>query len=138
MNDKSPLELLHAYHDAWEQGDVDKGVSFYAPDIVVHMGGASPLAGEYRGRDEFVAQWIERVAQYTDSWIVRGNDILLVGDDGIVLMVHEYWSRGSRSVETDRLGIYLFKDNMISECWFSDMDQAAVDDFFSDIGPKST
>ena len=138
MSAESSLELLHAYHDAWEQGDVEKGVSFYAPDVVVHMGGSSPLAGDYRGREVFVTQWIDRVAEYTDSWVVRGNDILVAGDSGVVLMVHEYWERGVRSVETNRLGVYLFKDGMISECWFSDMDQAAVDEFFSDISSSST
>ncbi len=64
---------MHAYHDAWERGDQEAGMSFYAEDLVVHMGGAGPLAGTYTSREDFNTNWIGRVADYTDIWDVLGN-----------------------------------------------------------------
>lgn len=137
MSTESTLELLHQYHEAWGRGDREAGIAFFAEDIVVHMGGRGRISGDYRGRDAFVSGWIDRVADYTDSWIVGGEageaEILLAAEDGVVLMVHEIWTRGEKSVATDRIGIYKFAGGQITECWFSDMDQAAVDAFFAEI-----
>lgn len=134
MSKESSLSLLHDYHAAWERGDQAAGIAFFAEDVVVHMGGNGPLAGDYRGRDAFVRGWIDRVAAYADTWEVGGqNEILLAGDDGVLLMVHEVWTRGDRRVDTDRLGLYKFADGQIVECWFSDMNQLEVESFFADL-----
>lgn len=134
MSKQSTLDLLHEYHAAWERGDQAAGIAFFAEDVVVHMGGTGPLAGDYRGRDAFATDWIGRVAAYTDSWEVGGqNEVLLVSDDGVLLLVHEVWTKGERRVETDRLGLYKFSNGQIVEAWFSDMKQQEVEDFFGDL-----
>lgn len=134
MSKESSLSLLHDYHSAWERGDQEAGIAFFAEDVVVHMGGDGPLAGDYNGRDAFVKGWIGRVAAYTDTWEVGGqNEVLLAGDDGVLLMVHEIWTKGERRVETDRLGLYKFANGQIVECWFSDMNQQEVERFFGDL-----
>ena len=133
MSTESTLALLKEYHDAWERGDQEAGINFYADDVVVHMGGNGPLANTYHGRESFVRDWIGRVDAYTDSWEVEGNDLLLVGEDGVLLLVQETWSRGDNKVTTRRLGSYKFAGGKIVECWFSDMNQAEVEGFFGDL-----
>jgi ketosteroid isomerase-like protein len=133
MSTESTLALLKEYHDAWERGDQEAGINFYADDVVVHMGGSGPLASTYHGRESFVRDWIGRVDAYTDSWEVEGNDLLLVGEDGVLLLVQETWSRGDKKVTTKRLGSYKFAGGKIVECWFSDMNQAEVEGFFGDL-----
>ena len=133
MSKESSLELLHEYHEAWERGDQEAGIAFYAEDVLVHMGGVGPLSGTFRGRDAFVNDWIGRVAAATDEWLVLGNDVLLAGDDGVLLMVREEWRRNGRSVKTERLGLYKFSGRQIVECYFSDMRQSEVEDFFADL-----
>ena len=133
MSTESTLALLKEYHDAWERGDQEAGINFYADDVVVHMGGNGPLANTYHGRESFVRDWNGRVDAYTDSWEVEGNDLLLVGEDGVLLLVQETWSRGDKKVTTKRLGSYKFAGGKIVECWFSDMNQAEVEGFFGDL-----
>ena len=133
MSTESTLALLKEYHDAWERGDQEAGINFYADDVVVHMGGNGPLANTYHGRESFVRDWIGRVDAYTDSWEVEGNDLLLVGEDGVLLLVQETWSRGDKKVTTKRLGSYKFAGGKIVECGFSDMNQAEVEGFFGDL-----
>jgi ketosteroid isomerase-like protein len=134
MTTESTLALLHAYHDAWERGDQEAGINFFAEDLVVHMGGNGPLAGIYQGRQAFVEDWIGRVNDYTDTWAVEGNDLMLAGDDGVLLLVHEAWSRGDKHVKTERLGYYRFAEGKIVECYFSDMNQPEIEEFFGDLG----
>jgi ketosteroid isomerase-like protein len=133
MTVENTEKVMHAYHDAWERGDQEAGMSFYADDLVVHMGGDGPLAGVYNSRDDFNANWIGRVASYTDTWEVLGNDTLLVGEDGVLLLVREHWARGGRSVTTERLGYYRVSGDKIVECRFADMNQPEVEAFFGDL-----
>jgi hypothetical protein len=133
MSIENTERVMHAYHDAWERGDQEAGMSFYADDLVVHMGGNGPLSGVFTSRDDFIEKWINRVADYTDTWDVIGNDTLLVGADGVLLLVHEKWARGDRSVTTERLGYYRVSGDKIVECRFADMNQPEVEDFFGDL-----
>lgn len=127
------LKTLEDYHAAWARGDVEAGISYFAEDMVVHMGGASALSGEYHSRESFVTNWVKRVEDYTDSWSFHGNDLLMAGDDGVALMVHEQWTRGDRKVMCKRLGIYKIVDGEMPECWFTDVNAAEVDKFFDEI-----
>jgi ketosteroid isomerase-like protein len=133
MTVENTERVMHGYHDAWERGDQQAGMNFYATDLVVHMGGDGPLAGVFHSRDEFVNKWINRVADYTDTWDVLGNETLLVGEDGVLLLVHEKWARGDRSVVTQRLGYYRVSGDKIVECRFADMNQPEVEAFFGDL-----
>src|SRR5262245_13109073 len=133
MTVENTEKIMHAYHDAWERGDQEAGMGFYADDLVVHMGGDGPLAGVYNSRDDFNTNWIGRVAAYTDTWDVLGNDTLLVGEDGVLLLVREHWARGDASVTTERLGYYRVSGDKIVECRFADMNQPDVEAFFGDL-----
>jgi ketosteroid isomerase-like protein len=127
------LKTLQDYFAAWDRGDVEAGTSYFAENMVVHMGGGSELSGEYHGREDFVTNWVKRVEDYTDSWTFHGNDLLMAGDDGVALMVHEQWTRGDRKVMCKRLAIYKIVGGEMPECWFTDVNAAEVDKFFDEI-----
>jgi len=138
MSKKRAKDILRDYHDAWSSGDVEKGCSFYADNLVVHMGGSHPaLSRDFYGAKDFLENWVNKVAAYTDKWIVGGeaghDEVIADSDDAILIMVHEIWSRRDERVRTDRLAAYRFENEKIVECWFCDMRQAEVDKFFSGI-----
>jgi ketosteroid isomerase-like protein len=133
MTVENTERVIHAYHDAWERGDQEAGIGFFAEDLTVYMGGDGPLAGTYTSRDDFVNNWIGRVGDYTDKWDVAGNETLLIGDDGVLLLVEEHWGRGDRQVITKRLGHYKIVGDHIVECRFADMNQPEVEAFFGDL-----
>ena len=134
MNKKDEvLATLEDYFAAWGRGDVEAGTSYFAENMVVHMGGGSKLSGEYHSREDFVTNWVKRVEAYTDSWTFHGNDLLMAGDDGVALMVHEQWTRGERKVMCNRLAIYKIVEGEMPECWFTDVNAAEVDEFFDEI-----
>ena len=138
MSEKRAMAILRDYHDAWERGDADAGCSYFYEALVVHMGGSHPiLSGDYHGGAAFVQGWVNRVADFTDQWIVGGEvgeaEVLAESDDTVVLMVHELWIRGESKIKTDRIAVYRFREQKIVECWFNDMRQAEVDKFFEDL-----
>ena len=138
MAKKRAREILKAYHDAWSSGDVALGCSFYADNLVVHMGGNhAVLSRDFHGADDFIQNRVNKVADYTDTWIVGGeaghDEVISDADEAILIMVHEIWTKGDKKVRTDRLAAYRFENEKIVECWFCDMRQAEVDAFFSGI-----
>ena len=138
MSKKRAKDILRDYHDAWSSGDIEKGCSFYADNLVVHMGGTHPvLSRDFHGAKDFLENWVNKVAAYTDKWIVGGeaghDQVIADSDDAILIMVHEIWARGGKRVRTDRLAAYRFENGKIVECWFCDMRQSEVDGFFAGI-----
>ena len=103
MTAASSIEVLNAYNDAWKRGDLEAGANFYAEDIVVHMGGLGPLSRDYRGRDDFLENWVQRVEEYTDSWDVEGQEVLISGGDGVSISVNVHWTRGDRKITARRI-----------------------------------
>lgn len=53
-----------------------------------------------------------RANAYVDRWQVGGaagdekDNILLMGEDGVLVLVHEVWGKGDKEVVTKRLGFY--------------------------------
>lgn len=133
MSVPASIQTLNEYNDAWKRGDLEAGASFYAEDMVVHMGGLGPLSRDYRGRDDFLENWVKRVEDYTESWTVEGQEVLIAGDDGVSIAVNVHWKRGSREITARRIGVYRIEDGKIIESWFVDSDGAAVDAFFDEI-----
>ncbi len=131
---KSIEQLIHEYHDAWDRGDQEAGWAFYSDDVLVHMAGRGPLSGDYHGKQDFVDNWVQRVNAYCDEWRVGyDNKTLMIGDDGVVLMIKETWRKGDKEFLTDRIGIYRYENELIVEAWFSDMNQAGAEEFFGDL-----
>lgn len=135
MSAAASIQTLNEYNDAWKRGDLEAGAGFYAEDIVVHMGGLGPLSGDYLGRDAFLENWVKRVEEYTDSWTVEGQEVLISGDDGVSIAVNVHWTRGEREITTRRVAVYRIEDRKIVESWYADSDGAAVDAFFDGITP---
>ncbi|WP_053386307.1 nuclear transport factor 2 family protein [Leucobacter japonicus] len=122
MSVETMHKLLEEYHEAWGRGDQEAGMAFYSDDVILHMGGDGPLAGIYRGKQDFVDNWIGRVNAYVDRWQVGGeaeyekDNVLLIGEDGVLMLVHEVWGRGDREAITKRLGFYKWAGREIVEC----------------------
>ncbi|MGD9811315.1 MAG: nuclear transport factor 2 family protein [Sphingobium sp.] len=127
-------QLIMDYFAAWAAGDVEKGESYYSDDFKAYQAGHSALAGVFHGKQELHDRWVQPVIKMTDGrWHVSGEpDILLAGDDGIVVIVHETMEReGKGKISTDKLVVYTISDDKITTCRMYDGDQGAIDDFWS-------
>src|SRR3954465_12706209 len=52
MADHPNLELMKKGYDAFSKGDLESLKDLFAEDIIWHVPGNNPIAGDYKGQDE--------------------------------------------------------------------------------------
>ena len=75
----APLDVARAYFDAWTTRDLDRAMSFVAPDVVIDA-----PAGRIEGVDEFRAF----LGPFTQI-LKRANMISAFGDDDTALIMYD-------------------------------------------------
>jgi uncharacterized protein len=126
-------QLILDYFDAWAQGDVERAEAFWADDFIGFQAGHSTLAGTYHGARDFHDRWINRTLELTGGrWTVDHADVILAGEDGIVVMAYEWMERdGKGRIDTEKLVVYTIANGKIRSCRMYDGDQGAIDEFYA-------
>ncbi|MGH6712523.1 MAG: nuclear transport factor 2 family protein [Bradyrhizobium sp.] len=83
------------------------------------------LAGDHSGKPAALAILAE-VTSRTNRKLLGIVDIM-AGPERGALLVRERFERDGRIAEFERLLVYAVRDDLLSECWVWDQDQAAVD-----------
>lgn len=83
MNEEHPNALAYRRTaDAFRSGDLDALEALVDPDVVWHVPGDHPFAGEIRGRDALL-EWLRRVAEI--GFTLREHDVL-ANDEHVVAL----------------------------------------------------
>jgi uncharacterized protein len=120
-------KVLRDADDAQTKGDVEAFLSYYADDIVIHMPGRSSLAGDYKGKDQFMEvfqRFMERTPEYTFE-----PHAYFADDEHGVILQRSHYRRGSEQVDSNDTFVAHFRDGKISEVWISGDDPYGVDAF---------
>jgi len=123
-------EHLRKANDALNGGDMDAFIGAHAPDVVFHYQGSSPLAGDHHGREEMGAMFGKFVGMLDVPPQADVHDCLANDEHG-VLMVVQHLTRGGETIDVPANVDFHFRDGLVSEVWFSALDQAALDDFLA-------
>jgi ketosteroid isomerase-like protein len=123
------MGLMRAYLDQVVAGDLEGAAGYYTDDVVFHWAGTGPVAGDHAGKAAYLAA-LQKLQQIVDSTSVEEHD-LLVSDGHAVVLGRGTYVRGEGSISTDRVVVYHFRGDKISEVWVVDVDQAGVDAFLS-------
>lgn len=118
-------EILRQADEAMLAGDLEKFMSYYTDDIVLHAGGRNRLAGTYKGLDQFqevFGRFMEAVGEYTFE-----NHAYLADDEHGVILQRGKATKGGRTEEFDEVFVFHFRDGKISEMWYVPLDQARLD-----------
>ena len=112
--------------DAFRAGDMETLAELFDEDVVWHIPGASPLAGEVRGRDA-LWEWFDRLREVTDgTFTLEDHDVLGNGDHVVALNVMSAVRDGVR-VRVNMLNVMHFRDGRQQERWFHPWDMTAWD-----------
>ena len=122
--------LLRAQIDALARGDLAAALSFYSEDVVFHYPGANALSGVYRGKGA-VLELLGRVMEITQGRFHPAVHDILASDDHVAALVTVRAERDDRSVQWDSVDLFHVREGKLSEHWVHEVDQAAVDRFFS-------
>jgi ketosteroid isomerase-like protein len=112
--------------DAFRRGDLDAIASLIAEDVVWHLPGDHPLAGEYIGRDRVLGLLASLPAL---GFTLREHDVF--GDDEHVCALSFMGARrDGLEVETRVVSVFHYRDGRQTERWLYPEDAAAWDVIF--------
>ena len=130
MTDHPNIAVFHRVMTAFSAGDMGALAEMFHPDVVWHVGGRNPLAGEYRGREDTFARFV-REFELTDGTYRPELHDVLANDDRTVAVLHVTASREGRRLDMDYALVLHIDDSRITEGWVVTTDPAAHDDFWS-------
>ncbi len=122
-------QVLRDADTAQAAGDVEGFLGAIADDIVAHMPGTSGLAGDYKGKEQFVEvfqRFMERAPDYTFE-----PHAYFADDEHGVILQRSHYRRGDESLDTNDTFVCHFRDGKIAEMWLMSDDPAGVDAFLS-------
>ena len=126
MADKQ--ELMRSYLDRVVAGDLPGAAESYTDEVVFHWAGKGALGGDYHGKAA-ILEMFARFASMVES-SVDPHDLLFSEDHAVVLSRATY-RRGGQSLTTNRVVVYHFTGDRISELWVVDEKQQEIDDFLA-------
>jgi len=116
--------------DALLAGDFPGFLALHVEDVVMHIPGRGPLAGDHVGRDGLAAVFQRELAMLdAPPEMVVLDD--LGSDDHAASVVIQRMRRGERSYEGLQFVLARVRDGQLSEVWFRPEDQDAFDTFFA-------
>ena len=100
--------------EAFREGDFDTVATLIAEDVVWHVPGDHPLAGDWEGRDR-VIQLLVSLGPL--GFTLREHDVF-GADDHVCALSYMGARRDGLEVETRVVSIFHFRDGRQTERWF--------------------
>ena len=130
MTEHENVARLRAMLTAFNEGDIERYLSFWADDPVVHSGGASLVSGTFRGRDAVLGIF-QKVLTLTEG-TAEAVPLDVLADDrfGVVPMRATAQRAGKQLDVTLAIAYRADDQGLWQEAWFLADDQRAWDEFF--------
>ena len=123
--------LIRKAHEAFTKGNyVTTWTELLSEDVVWHLPGSGPLAGEHRGRDAVLAA-MRRFEQLSGGTIRTEVHDILANDEHAVALLRATGTRGKKRYEALEVDIYHIRDDKVTEFWSFSEDQRLTDEFWS-------
>lgn len=111
--------------------DFASAAQYLAPDVVLHVPGTHPLAGDHRGPEAFA-----RFVESTRSLTTDGEQIelldLLEGHDHVAAYCRVTAQRpGREPLDNTTVHLMRVREGRVTEAWLHNWDGPAVDRFWS-------
>jgi ketosteroid isomerase-like protein len=132
----SPLELVAELHrlqgEMYAGGPVDPVVELLAADIVWHVPGRSPIAGDHRGTDA-VVEYFETRRRLADATMRMRQGETMAEGDAVAQFVEGTAVLGGESVSWQTIGVYRLdgEHRRIQEVWLVPLDADLFDRIWS-------
>jgi uncharacterized protein len=123
-------ELVRRGYRAFEAGDLDTLREQLDPNVVWHVVGRGPLAGDYRGIDE-VFGFFGKIVELTGGTFELDVHDILANDEHAVVLVRARGERGGKKLEDPQAHVLHVKDGKVTEFWGHAWDLYATDEFLA-------
>ncbi len=123
--------------DAFRARDTEALAELIDRDVIWHVPGISPLAGEIRGR-EALFEWFDRLHEITDGTFTLKEHDVLGTDDQVVALSEMGAVRDGAPIVVNVVSVMHFRDGRQQEQWFHPQDPAAWDVLLGSPADAST
>jgi uncharacterized protein len=123
-------DLVRRGYEAFAKGDVDTLNSLISDDIVWHVPGRSPLAGDYKGK-EAVFGLFGKIVELSGGTFGQDIHDVLANDEHALVMVENHAEREGKRLNDRQVHVLHLKDGKVTEFWNHFGDQYATDEFWS-------
>ena len=123
-------ELARRGYAAFASGDMGTLNELFADDIVWHVGGRSPLAGDYKGKDA-VFGFFARTMEITNGTFRLEVHDILANDEHVVGLSTATGQRDGKSLHDNAVQVLHVNDGKVTESWLHPGDVYATDEFWS-------
>ena len=116
---------------AFNENDLDTVKEIFSEDIVYRIAGRGPVAGEYRGIDEF-GRALRRVKELTSNTIAFKPAVVLADNRSLMVYGRATAERAGKKLDIEHVYLYRYGDDgKVIEGWTIPVDQYAFDEFWS-------
>jgi ketosteroid isomerase-like protein len=116
--------------DAFRARDAEALRELIAEDVVWHVPGSSPMAGEVRGRDSLF-DWFQRLREATDETFSLEEHDVVGNDDHVVALSRMSAVKGGVPVAVQVISVFHFRNGQQVERWLHPTDLETWDQMFS-------
>lgn len=131
MADHPNAARLRKGYEAFKTQDLETISDLFADNIVWHVPGTSPLAGDYKGKEEVFGFFMKTAELSNGTFAIDIHDVLANDDHGVAL-VHVTGERDGKRLDQNQAHIFhMDSDGRATEFWNMAEDLASVDEFWS-------
>ncbi len=127
-NEHPNVALYRRTADSLRAGDLVKLATFMDPEVIWHVPGRHPMAGDVIGRDALVA-WLAK-AKTLGFWLTEHD--VLANDAHVCAISHMGARRDGLDIETRVVSIFHFRDGHQAERWLFPEDADIWDQIFDE------
>jgi ketosteroid isomerase-like protein len=131
MDEHPNAALLRRAYRAFGDGDLATIGEMLDDEIVYHFGGRSPLAADYKGKEQVFGFWGRQFELSTGTLRITPSTIVAC-DEYAFALVHASAERDGRTLAAaPGVNVVRLRDGKAVEFWSYTADQYAVDQFWS-------
>jgi ketosteroid isomerase-like protein len=128
----SPEEAtVRKFYSALASQDWDAAESCFTPDAVWHIPGRSPIAGDHRGWDAILRDFLTKLGALSGHSFRAELVDTLVGSKVVAAFQHATADRDGKHLDLTACQVMTFRDGRIAEVRGHYSDQYALDHFWS-------
>jgi hypothetical protein len=131
MGAQENVARTRASYEAFAKGDLETVGKNMTDDIVWHVGGQSPLAGEYKGQDEIFG-FFGKLFELSGATLQLEVHDVMASDEHVTALVHMTAQRGDKRFDQNEVHVFhVDAEGKAKEFWSFEEDQRAGDEFWS-------
>ncbi len=123
-------DLVRRGYVAFGTADMATLGELLADDVVWHVGGHSPITGDYKGKGDVFA-FFQRLAERAGGTFRLDIHDVLANDEHAVALVKGTAARDGKTLNDNGVQVFHVHDGKVTETWFHPGDQRAADEFWS-------